>query len=107
MDDHYESLGVEPTASQSEIRAAYRELAKRYHPDQNPSRIATRLMRTIPYSLNVIRDVEEHDVALRFLLGDDKRRSVRRPRHAADPYEYRQFHESTKWRGRVGFDDPD
>ena len=32
----YEVLGVKPTASESEIRAAYRKLAKRYHPDLNP-----------------------------------------------------------------------
>jgi len=30
---HYQRLGVAPTATQSEIRAAYRELARRHHPD--------------------------------------------------------------------------
>ena len=34
MLDHYEILGVNPTASHEEIRAAYRRLAQRYHPDR-------------------------------------------------------------------------
>ena len=32
----YETLGVEPYASQREIKRAYRRLALRYHPDRNP-----------------------------------------------------------------------
>ena len=34
-DDPYRILGVSPDASEDEIKAAYRRMAKKYHPDIN------------------------------------------------------------------------
>jgi len=36
MDDPYKTLGVTKSASQDDIRRAYRKLAKKHHPDLNP-----------------------------------------------------------------------
>ena len=36
MKDYYEILGVAKDAGQDEIKKAFRNLAKKYHPDRNP-----------------------------------------------------------------------
>lgn len=36
MQDFYEVLGIDKSASQTQIKAAYKRMAMRYHPDHNP-----------------------------------------------------------------------
>jgi hypothetical protein len=54
----YEVLQISATASPDVIQAAYRALARAYHPDLNPSPNAARMMRQLNAAYNVLSDPE-------------------------------------------------
>lgn len=56
--DHYRLLQVDPEAEPEVIAAAYRALAKKYHPDRDPSRTAVRRMQAINEAWEVLGDPE-------------------------------------------------
>ncbi|MDQ3809793.1 MAG: J domain-containing protein [Chloroflexota bacterium] len=55
-EDYYRLLGVEPHASAEAIHAAYRRLARLYHPDVNSAAAAALRMRAINAAYAVLRD---------------------------------------------------
>ncbi len=55
--DHYEILRIEPSASATEIKEAYRKLAFRYHPDRNKAgQDASRKMKEINEAYAILSD---------------------------------------------------
>jgi len=66
---YYELLNIPPHASDAEIKAAYRRLALRYHPDRNPGRREQALMRfqQINEAYNEIKTREKRQKYNRFL----------------------------------------
>lgn len=57
MKDYYEILGVHPNATAGQIKAAYRRLAVRYHPDKNPDPQAEEIFKEINEAYDVLSDV--------------------------------------------------
>ena len=61
IDDPYRVLGLEPGASDEEVKQAYRRLAKKYHPDLNPGdQEAAKKMQEINEAYDQIKSPEKY-----------------------------------------------
>ncbi len=94
--DYYKILGVAPTASQDEIRKAYRMLSKKYHPDLNPHlrAIAEDKMKELVEAYNVLSNPEkrkDYDSQPQFRIRKGRRREIspqdftRKPKFKKEP----------------------
>ena len=55
-DDYYQTLGVSKDASKEDIKKAYRDLAKKYHPDISKEPNATEKFKKISEAYAVLSD---------------------------------------------------
>jgi DnaJ-class molecular chaperone len=86
----YEVLGVKPEASDGEIRATYRKLAKKFHPDLNPgNKQAEARFKEIGSAYGIVGD---KDKRARFDKGEIDASGAERPQQ---PYgDYRHYAEA-------------
>ena len=65
--DYYEVLGVPRTASDQEIKSAYRKLALKYHPDRNPGdKVAEERFKESAEAYAVLADTDKRHIYDRF-----------------------------------------
>src|SRR5262245_12290194 len=71
--DYYEVLGVARNASDDEIKRAYRNLARQYHPDRNPGdKQAEVRFKEIQDAYDVLSDKTKKGQYDRFGFGGDR-----------------------------------
>ena len=98
MEDYYALLGVSKSASQDEIKKAYRNLAFKYHPDRNPGdKSAEEKFKKITEAYSVLSDSNkraQYDAGGAFNYGQSQQSQQWRQSQQYGPYEsYDPFRE--------------
>jgi len=79
MDDPYKILGVAKNASDTDIKKAYRKLAKKLHPDLNPSdKLAEERFKEVSAAFDLLGDAEKRS---KFDRGEIDASGAERPEH--------------------------
>lgn len=87
--DYYHTLQIDPDAEQEVVEVAYRRLARKYHPDNNPSRDAHQRMQEINEAYETLRDANRR-------AKYDERRRAKRADDAVQREKRRQQQESAQ-----------
>ena len=109
--DCYEVLGVGRTASEKEIKSAYRKLAKKYHPDANQNdKTAEDKFKELSEAYEILKDPEKRKLYDRFgydaFDGSGNGYESRNAWKAQDGGAYREYHFSgDDFGGFNGFED--
>lgn len=73
VSDPYKTLGIDCKASDDEVKKAYRNLAKKFHPDKNKSTDAEEKFKEIGAAYDLLKDVEKRRIYDMQRAGDEEK----------------------------------
>jgi curved DNA-binding protein CbpA len=92
--NYYIVLGVSNTAAFEEIKAAYRELAKKYHPDKNPgNKAAEDFFKEVQQAYAVLSNPEKrrkYDLKFNYGATQEKAKRTAYTPYGGNAYQYAQ-----------------
>ncbi|KAI3815000.1 hypothetical protein L1987_14650 [Smallanthus sonchifolius] len=103
--DYYSTLGVPKSATSKDIKAAYRKLARQYHPDVNKEPGATEKFKEISAAYEVLSDDQKRAIYDRY--GEDGVKSTiggQSGAYATNPFDLFETFFGTSMGGFVGGD---
>lgn len=105
MADPYQTLGVSKTATDDEIRNAYRKLAKQYHPDLNPGKPeAEAKFKDVQAAYDILSDAQKR---ARYDRGEIDETGQERPQERQFYRRYADQGGRTKYRSEPAIDPED
>jgi DnaJ-class molecular chaperone len=116
-EDYYKTLGVKRDASQAEIQKAYRDLARKHHPDLNPhDKNAKKKFQEVQAAFDVLNDPQKRELYDRYGSSFEQMAGGGGPRRggprgagrggAAEDFDFSQFFgERFGAEGPAGFQD--
>ncbi|MBL4647561.1 MAG: DnaJ domain-containing protein [Gammaproteobacteria bacterium] len=88
MKNYYHTLGVSRSASATEIKKAYRSLARKYHPDKNKAAGAEDKFKEVQEAYDVLKDPEKK--AMHEQFGDNWQQAQQARQQGVDPSGFGQ-----------------
>src|SRR5437588_3755286 len=87
--DYYEVLGVPRKASVKDIRAAFRRLARKYHPDLNPGdKAAEEKFKQVQEAYDVLSDTKKRQMYDQFGFDAERRGAAPPPDQAGGDVQF-------------------
>ena len=98
--DHYKILGIQPSATQAQVKQAYRQLAKQFHPDRQSledsgQRIGHEKITQVNAAYEVLGDVrsrQQYDATRRLTAEVKRRERTARTVDSQNRYRQRKAH---------------
>lgn len=94
--DYYKALGVDRKATADEIKTAYRQLARKYHPDLNKDKAAETRFKEVNEANEVLSDAEKRKAYDELGAGPQQGQQFRPPPNWKQQHDFRAQQQNTQ-----------